>query len=193
MIGPMRTLVVALCLLMTAAATARAESEPARRDPARSLTPAVAGVLWGVAQLIPNPVLITGSQGYGGGMRWQLTLLTYAFGLQSHRLRSIWVPPVARHAGALELYVSPAWLCCAPDDRTSWMLHAGGRVYFPLEGRGENLAASLGASYYRASPTHGPAFELAVYVLSSLVGVSVTVAPWLTAREVSTALTLRYY
>jgi|GEM_PF-1541156 len=189
----MRALVVALCLITVSAAPVRGESEPARWDPARSISPAVAAVLWGVAQVIPSPVLITGSDGYGGGMRWQLTLLTYAFGLQSHRLRSIWVPPVARHAGALELYVSPAWLCCAPDDRTSWMLHAGGRVYLPLEGRGENLAASLGASYYRASPNHGAAFELAVYVLSSLVGLSVTVAPWLTAREVSTTLTLRYY
>jgi hypothetical protein len=126
-------------------------------------------------------------------MRWQLTLLVYAYGLEQNRWRSIWVPPTARHAGAVELYVSPAWLCCAPQDRTSWMVHAGGRVYMPLEGKGENLAASLGASYYRASPQHGAAFELAVYMLSSLVGISITVAPWLTGREVSTALTLRYY
>jgi 4-hydroxy-L-threonine phosphate dehydrogenase PdxA len=69
----------------------------------------------------------------------------------------------------------------------------GSRIYFPLEHRGENLAASLGASYYRASPHHGVAFELAVYALSSVVGLSITVAPWLTAREVSTALTIRYY
>jgi hypothetical protein len=193
MLRLMRAILVALLLLLTFAGRLRADSEPARRDPARSISPAVAAVLWGVVQFVPSPVLVTGSEGYGGGMRWQLTLLTYAFGLQSHRLRSIWVPPVARHAGALELYVSPAWLCCAPDDRTSWMLNGGARMYLPLEGRGENLAASLGASYYRASPGHGAAFELAVYVLSSLVGLSVTVAPWLTAREVSTALTLRYY
>jgi hypothetical protein len=190
----MRAILVSLCLLIASAAPVRAETDATTpSDPARRLSPALAAVLWGVAQLIPSPVLITGSQGYGGGMRWQLTLLTYAFGLQSHRLRSIWVPPVARHAGAIELYLSPAWLCCAPDERTSWLLHAGGRVYLPLEGRGENLAASLGASYYRASPSHGAAFELAVYMLSSLVGFSVTVAPWLNAREVSTALTLRYY
>lgn len=193
MMGGMRALLLSLCLFVASAGPVWAEGEVAARDPARALSPGVAAVLWGVAQLIPSPVLITGSGGYGGGVRWQLTLLTYAFGLQGHRVRSIWVPPVARHAGAIELYVSPAWLCCAPEDRTSWMVHGGGRVYLPLEGRGENLAASLGASYYRASPSHGAAFELAVYMLSSLVGVSVTVAPWLTAREVSTALTVRYY
>jgi hypothetical protein len=184
----MRSVVLALCLVLASSAGARAE-----HDPARSLSPAMAAVLWGVVQLVPSPVLITGSEGYGGGMRWQLTLLVFAYGLEQNRLRSLWVHPTARHAGALELYVSPAWLCCAPDHRTSWMVHAGGRVYMPLEGRGENLAASLGASYYRASPQHGAAFELAVYMLSSLVGFSVTVAPWLRAREVSTALTFRYY
>jgi hypothetical protein len=185
----MRAALLAFCVLFSAS-TAHAE-----RDPARSISPAMAATLWTVAQLIPSPVLVTGSEGFGGGMRWQLTLLVYAFGLQSHRVRSIWVHPTARHAGAFELYVSPAWLCCAPapEGNTSWMLNAGGRVYFPLGGRGENLAASLGASYYRASPDDGAAFELAVYTLSSLVGLSVTVAPWLRAREVSTALTLRYY
>ena len=189
----MRALLVGLCLVITCAWPLRAQSESTRRDPARRLSPAVAAALWGVAQLIPSPALVTGSAGYGFGLRWQVTLLNYGFGMQSPRLHSFWVPPTARHAGALELYLSPVWLCCAPDERTSWLLQAGGRVYLPLEGRGENLAASLGASYYRASPSHGAAFELAVYMLSSLVGVSVTVAPWLQAREVSTALTLRYY
>ena len=184
----MRAVILALGLWLCCSTAARAE-----RDPARFLSPAVAAMLWGVVQLIPSPVLITGSDGYGGGMRWQLSLLVFAFGLEQNRWRSIWVHPTARHAGAIELYVSPAWLCCAPDDRTSWMLHAGGRVYMPLEGKGENLAASLGASYYRASPQHGAAFELTVYMLSSLVGISITAAPWLTAREVSTALTLRFY
>ena len=184
----MRALMLAMGLWLCCSTEAHAE-----RDPARSISPAVAATLWGVVQLIPSPVLITGSEGYGGGMRWQLSLLVFAYGLEQNRWRSIWVHPTARHAGAVELYVSPAWLCCAPQDRTSWMLHAGGRVYMPLEGKGENLAASLGASYYRASPQHGPAFELAVYMLSSLVGISITVAPWLTGREVSTALTLRYY
>lgn len=184
----MRSVILALCLVLACSKAAHAE-----RDPARSLTPAVAAALWGAVQFVPSPVLVTGSDGYGGGMRWQLTLLVFAYGLEQNRWRSLWVHPTARHAGAVELYLSPAWLCCAPHDRTSWMLHAGGRVYMPLEGKGENLAASLGASYYRANPQHGAAFELAVYMLSSLVGFSVTVAPWLTAREVSTALTLRYF
>jgi hypothetical protein len=100
---------------------------------------------------------------------------------------------MARAPGALELYLSPAWLCCAPAEKSSWMLHAGGRVYLPLAGRGENLAASFGASYYMANPHQGVAFEAAIYALSTIVGLSISVAPWLTAREVSTTLTLRYY
>jgi hypothetical protein len=103
------------------------------------------------------------------------------------------VHPAARHAGGVELYASPAWLCCAPDARTSWLLQLGSRVYVPLQGRGELWSASFGASYYRASPKHGAAFELGLYTFSSILGITLTVAPWLRAREVSTALTLHYY
>ena len=66
-------------------------------------------------------------------------------------------------------------------------------MYLPLEGRGERLAASVGVSYYRASPRDGVAFELGVHTLSSIVGLTVSIAPWLTAREVSTSLTFHYY
>ena len=188
----MRAAALGMCFILLQAPLAHAQKTEAEGPP-RTIAPWVGAVLWGVAQLVPSPVLVTGSEGFRGGMRWQLTPFVFAFGLQTHRLRSFWVPPSARAAGAIEIFVSPAWLCCAPNDRTSWMLSSGGRVYFPLEGRGENLAGSLGVSYYSASPEGGVAFELAVYALSSIVGLSVTVAPWLTAREVSTALTIRYY
>lgn len=162
-------------------------------QPARELPPAVAALVWTAAQLVPSPVLVTSPDGVGGGMRWQLSLLVWAYGLVEQPVRSLLVNPAARHAGGVELYASPAWLCCAPNERTSWMLQLGGRVYVPLMGKGENWASSLGAAYYRASPQHGVAFELGIYTLSSIVGVTITIAPWLTAREVSTALTFHYY
>lgn len=188
----MRAALLGLCIVLAISPLAHAQKTETEGPP-RSISPTVGAVLWGVAQLVPSPVLVTGSEGFRGGMRWQLTPLVFAFGLHEHRFRSLWVPPVARASGAIELFVSPAWLCCAPGDRTGWMLYGGARVYFPLEHRGENLSASFGASYYRASPHHGAAFELAIYALSSIVGLSITVAPWLTAREVSTALTIRFY
>jgi len=184
----MRWALIALCLFLVAPTATRAQSV----DPPR-LSPGLAGALWSAAQLVPSPVFVTGSDGVGGGLRWQVTLFLLALGLVERPVRSLVVHPAARHAGAIELYASPGWLCCAPNDRTSWLLQLGGRLYLPLEGRGERLAASLGASYYRASPQHGVAFELGVYTLSSIVGFSVTIAPWLTAREVSTALVFHYY
>jgi hypothetical protein len=185
----MRPCAALLCLsLLLPTGAAHAQSV----DPPR-LSPGLAGALWAAAQLVPSPVLVTGSHGVGGGVRWQITLFLLALGLVERPVRSLIVHPAARHAGALEIYAAPGWLCCAPQERTGWLLHLGSRVYLPLEGRGERLAVSVGASYYRASPHHGVAFELGVYTLSSIVGISVTVAPWLAAREVSTALTVHYY
>lgn len=184
----MRVAAGLLSVTLLFAHTARAQSV----DPPR-LSPGLAGALWSAAQLVPSPVLVSGSGGVGGGVRWQLSLFLLAFGLVERPVRSLIVHPAARHAGALEVYVSPGWLCCAPHDRSSWLLHLGSRVYLPLGGRGETLSASLGASYYRASPRHGAAFEVSVYTLSSIVGITITVAPWLSGREVSTALTIHYY
>lgn len=184
----MRRVVSGLLLLVLPCAVRGQDAEPARRLP-----PAAAAALWTAAQLVPSPVLVTGGSGAGAGMRWQLSLLVWSYGVVERPLRSVLVHPIARHAGAVELYASPAWLCCAPQQRTSWMLQLGGRIYVPLVGRGENWVASFGAAYYRASPRHGAAIELGVYTLSSIVGLTVTVAPWLTAREVSTALTFHYF
>jgi hypothetical protein len=67
----LRALAMGLCLVLTSALTVRAETEAAREDPARRLSPTLAALLWGVVQLVPSPVLVTGSNGYGAGMRWQ--------------------------------------------------------------------------------------------------------------------------
>lgn len=175
--------------LLTMSASALRAQSPA----AREMSPPVAAALWGAGQLVPSPVLITGSTRVGGGLRWQLTLLLFAYGLVERPVRSLIVNPIARHAGAVELYASPAWLCCAPRGHHSWLLNLGSRVYTPITGRGESWSASFGASYYLASPRHGAALEVGVYAVSSIVGLTISVAPWLTGREVSTTLSFHLY
>jgi hypothetical protein len=153
---------------------------------------ATAGV-WTLAQLVPSPLLVIGSSHVGGGVRWQVTPFVYAFGLAAHPARFFVVEPVARHAGAIELYVSPEWACCASNDGTSFLVRVGSRVYLPIVGYGETLAWSVGASYYRASDGDGAAFELGAYTLFSVIGFSVTVAPNLKRRETIAALSIRYF
>jgi hypothetical protein len=152
-----------------------------------------AALLWGAMQLLPSPLLVTGGHGVAGGVRWQLTPLLYSFGITERPVRAFIAAPVARHSGAFELYVSPEWACCASGGDSSWLGRVGARVYVPAIGRGESLAVSVGGSYYYENHRHGGAAELGVYGLSSLIGLSVTVAPRLIDREVILALTLHLF
>jgi hypothetical protein len=119
--------------------------------------------------------------------------LLYSFGVASKPIRAFVIEPVARHAGAVELYASPEWACCAPGDGTSWIARGGVRLYLPLVGRGEALTGSLGGSYYRAAGGDGGSVEAGVHVLFGMLGLIVTVSPALTGREFMSALHIRYF
>ena len=170
-----------------------ATSEREEQRPAVRITPLAAAVVWGVAQLIPSPLYVASSNRVGGGVRWQITPLVYSFGVAARPVRAFIIEPVARHTGAIELYGSPEWACCAPGDATSFIARAGVRLYLPLIGRGEALTGSLGGSYYRAGDGDGASVEVGVYALFASVGLTVTVSPRLVGREVITALHLRYF
>jgi hypothetical protein len=162
-------------------------------SPALRVTPGAAAGLWIFAQLVPSPLYVASSDRVGGGVRWQITPLVYSFGVAARPVRAFVVEPVARHAGAVELYASPEWACCAPGDGTSWIARGGARLYVPLVGRGEALTGSIGGSYYRASDASGPSLEIGLHVLFTFFGFTVTVSPRLTGREVMTALQIRYF
>ena len=180
--------VVAALLLLWSAVVRAEEASPAVR-----VGPAAAAGVWTFAQLIPSPLYVASSDRVGGGVRWQITPLVYAFGVAAKPVRAFVIEPVARHAGAVELYVSPEWACCAPGGETSWIARGGARLYLPLIGRGEALTGSLGGSYYRAGDGDGPSIEAGIHLLFSMVGFTVTVSPRLTGREVISALHIRYF
>lgn len=174
---------------LTAATGARAD-EPIAPPPGSSL--ALSAGVWTVAQLVPSPLLVASSDRVGGGVRWQVTPFVYSFGVAARPVRLFVIDPVARHSGAVELYVSPEWACCAPNG-SSWIGRGGGRIHVPIMSHGESLSCSVGGSYYRASGGQGAAFELGAYVLFGMIGLTVTVSPALARREVMTALTIRYF
>jgi hypothetical protein len=125
-------------------------------------------------------------------MRWQITPFVYSFGVTAHPVRAFIVDPVARHAGAFELYASPEWACC-PANGSAFVARAGWRLYAPLAGHGESLSMSIGGSYYRASDGDGTAIETGAYVLFGIFGITVTASPAMKRREVITALAIRYF
>ena len=173
---------------------ARAEAvSPVPAPKPRVMSPAAAVGVWALAQLVPSPLLVTGKEHVGGGVRWQVTPLLYSFGIAERPLRAFLVSPIARHSGSLELHLSPEWACCAPGQQTSWLVRAGLRLYLPLEEHGEKLSASLGGAYYRAAGGGGASADVGIFTFNGVLGLNVAVSPWLTRREVITALTLRFF
>jgi len=176
--------------------TARVENPTEAKPvdtPPPSTSPVLAGGIWAIAQLVPAPLLVLSSDHVGGGVRWQITPFVYSFGVAARPVRAFVVDPVARHSGAVELYASPEWVCCAPNDGTGWIARGGARIYLPVVGRGESLTWSLGGSYYRASGGGGASIETGLYVLFGTFGLTVTASPALARREIITALTIRYF
>jgi hypothetical protein len=176
--------------LLLSFASARAEDLQPR--PAGS-SPLVTNGLWALTQLVPSPLLAFGDSHVGFGVRWQVTPLLYSFGISERPLRAFRISPIARYSGSIELHASPEWSCCAPDDRSSWLLRTGLRVYLPILEHGEVLSGSFGSSYYRAAQGGGVSWDLGVYTLFGVLGLNLSVAPWLARREVSLALAIRYF
>ncbi len=184
-----RVMAPIVAALVLSPSTSRAEEA----SPALRVSPGMAAGVWTFTQLIPSPLYVASSDRVGGGVRWQITPLVYSFGVASKPLRALVIEPVARHSGAVELYVSPEWACCAPADATSWIARGGARIYLPLVGRGEALTGSLGGSYYRAAGGDGASVEAGLHVLFGMLGLTVTVSPRLAGREVISALQIRYF
>ena len=159
----------------------------------RVMSPIAAVGVWAAAQLVPSPLLLIGREHLGGGLRWQLTPLLYSFGIAERPWRTFLVSPIARHSGSIELHVSPEWACCAPDEKSSWLVRAGLRLYLPLLEHGEKLSWSLGGSYYRAAGEHGGAADIGIFTFNGAFGLNVTVSPGLTRREVSAVFTIRLF
>jgi hypothetical protein len=180
-------------LLFARSVAARAEAADPDVISVLRVSPSMALGVWAFAQLVPSPLYVASSERVGGGVRWQITPLLYSFGVAAKPLRAFVIEPVARHTGAIEIYGAPEWACCAPGDGTSWIARGGARVYLPLIGRGEALTGSLGGSYYRAAGGDGASIEMGIYVLFATLGLTVTISPRLTGREVISALHIRYF
>jgi hypothetical protein len=189
MAGGIRVAVLLVAAMSATTGVARADDVGS----ASRVSPALAAGVWTAMQFVPSPLLVVGTGHVGGGVRWQITPLVYSFGVAARPVRAFIVEPVARHSGAVELYVSPEWVCCAPKNGTSWIGRGGTRLYLPLVSRGESLAWSIGGSYYRASGGDGLAAEMGAYALFGMIGLTVTFSPTLARREAILALALRYF
>lgn len=148
---------------------------------------------WLGAQLVPSPQVAIGAGAVHFGVRWQLTPLLFAWGV--NRKVSGWrtfvVEPFVRHGGAVEFFVSPELLF---TEQPAVLLRPGLRAYFPVLEHGEALSVSAGLSYQRIGAIDGVALEVGAFILFGILGLQVSWAPGpQTAGQTIVTLRLRYF
>jgi hypothetical protein len=147
---------------------------------------------WLLWQLVPSPELTIGDAGAGFGLQWQLTPLSYAFGID-RRLRpwrALIVEPIVRHSGSVELFFSPEYLARSAD---RFGFRAGVRSYFGVLHRGDYLSVSLASAYLRFGDSEAVAYEAGAYVLFGMLGVQVSHAPALSDASFIGTLRVRFF
>jgi len=149
---------------------------------------------WAIWQLIPSPQLGVGD-GARFGLRWQVTPLLYSFATDERLDRWRWLvaEPIVRQSGSIELFASPEYLALDGGIGARFGLRGGLRAYFGLLGRGDNLSASLGASYFHFRDASGFSAEAGAYVLFGSLGVVLTYSPTFDAAPWLVTLRLRYF
>ena len=179
--------------ILAAPAVARAIDTPVPEpaEPAAQVT-----LLWTALQLIPSPEAVIWDGRARFGARWQLTPLLYSFG--GNRKLSRWhafvVEPIARHAGAIEAYLSPEVLSGTSADASQrWIVRGGLRSYVPLLQRGEYLSASAGGSVFTVGGKAGVGFDAGLHTFGGILGVRAGYSPTKGLRMTTLAFELRVF
>ena len=175
-----------IALPRAALATSTREATPPGQHPT---------LLWAALQLVPSPeVMVSGASAYAG-MRWQITPVLYSFGINRKLSpwRSLIAEPVVRHAGSIELFVSPEYLSKSGAFAEHWLFRGGVRSHAPLMSKGEYLSASLGASLLHFDHHLGAALSAGIYALYGFVGAEITYCPTPALRSTTLTLSLRVF
>ncbi len=150
-------------------------------------------LFWLATQLVPSPGLAVGAGEASLSVRWQLTPVLYAWGVNSRvrRWRTVVVEPNARYGGAIELFAAPEVVLSTHRVTT---VRPGVRAYLPVRERGEALAVSVGLAYQRVAETDAVAIEVGAYALFGIVGLQLSYAPGpATPAQTIATLQLRYF
>ncbi len=152
-------------------------------------------LLWTALQLVPSPEMMVSGPSVYAGMRWQVTPLLYSFGINRKLSpwRSLVAEPVVRHAGSMELFISPEYLAKAGTFAEHWLFRGGVRSYAPLMSKGEYLSVSLGASLLHFDHRLGAALSAGIYTFYGFVGAEITYCPTPALRSTTLTLSFRVF
>ena len=151
---------------------------------------------WLLAQLLPSPELGIG-QDLGAthvapGLRWQLTPILWSWGV-NHRVsgwRFFVVDPLARMSGSIALVQHFEWFFGYVSKP---LARPGLEATFPLLGKGEQLAFSLGTSFYSYDDRPRIAHDIGIYTLFDTIGAVATISPDNKALTTIATLRIRYF
>src|SRR5690606_16058927 len=124
-------------------------------------------VPWLVAQLVPNPALALGASGAHLRLSWQLSPVLYSL-FMDPRLspwRFFIAEPIVRHAGSIELLLSPEYVSARGQLGQRWGYRALVRSTLGLIQRGDYLSMSLGTGYLSLHEGQSVEYEAGIYAL----------------------------
>jgi len=149
-------------------------------------------LVWIATQLVPSPEVAAGQGQAQFGLRWQATPVLYSFGVPPDLppWRALVVEPLVRQSGSIELFFSPEVFFGTP---VQGLLRGGVRAYFPLIAKGDDLSASIATSYTNVGGKSGVGYEVGVYTLYGVFGLTLTFAPEATPLQWITTLRFRYF
>jgi len=176
-----------VALILSLSAGRATADEPITRHPVFPVA------LWLTTQLVPSPSLAMGASEVSFGLRWQVTPLLYAWGVNRKvsGWRSFVVEPNFRQGGSVELFVAPELFF---TDSATVLVRPGVRAYFPVVDHGEYLSVSAAISYQRVGGRDAVAGELGAYMLFGILGLQVSVASGpATPMQTIATIRLRYF
>jgi hypothetical protein len=149
----------------------------------KTVNPVIKWGSWLLLQTVPSPTFFEDRDDKNSklkfGLEWQVIPVSYSFNTNKYlsRFNILFINPVKRFTGSVETFFEPALITgdFKYAELKKFMFKTGARVVFPLAQKGEYLAFSLGAGYYRQNSIYdkkidGVTYEAGIYSFFGMLG-----------------------
>jgi hypothetical protein len=149
----------------------------------KTVNPVIKWSTWLLLQAVPSPTFFEDRNDKNSqlkfGLEWQVIPVSYSFNTNKYlsKFNILFINPVKRFTGSVETFFEPSLIIgdFKYAELKKFMFKAGARIVFPVAQKGEYLAFSLGAGYYRQSSifeykTDGITYEAGVYSFYGMLG-----------------------
>lgn len=138
---------------------------------------------WLLLQTIPSPTYFEDRDDNNSklkfGLEWQVIPVSYSFKTNKYLsgFNVLFINPVKRFTGSVETFFEPALITgdFKYAELKKFMFKAGARLVLPVAQKGEYMAFSIGAGYYRQKNIYGKiidgiTYEAGIYSFYGMLG-----------------------